>query len=222
MKEVQNILGWLGRVEGQSLLAEAEKHVEETCRTVAYLADAVKAFIAGDLGAKTFAIANVRESERRADRIVSVIVTQLTDGLLLPPDREDLLRFAKALDKIADTTNRTARLLGLVEERIPDNIQKNIAISTELIVNSVSRLRGAIRAMISKDVKGALEGCEDVERLEHEADDQKQLLLDAILHANLLPASLLLCYNLAEAMEAVTDRIATASDMIKLMGVKSG
>ena len=67
----------------------------------------------------------------------------------------------------------------------------------------------------------ALQGCDDVERLEHEADDQKRILLDAVLHADLDPASLLLSYNLAQALEGITDRIDTASDMIKLFAVMS-
>jgi predicted phosphate transport protein (TIGR00153 family) len=221
MKEARNILGWLGIVEGHATLRDAEKHVEETCNTVAYLSEAVKAFIAGDLGAKTIAIEKVRESERAADKLRAKMIRELTEGLILPPDREDLMRFAKALDKIADSTNSAARTLGLIEQRLPDNVLKNMAISTELIVSAVGRLREAIQAMSRNEIKTALAGCEDVERLEHQADDQKRLLLDAVLHANLDSASLLLSYNLAQALEGITDKVDTASDMIKLFAVMS-
>jgi hypothetical protein len=46
-------------------------------------------------------------------------------------------------------------------------------------------------------------------------------MLDAVLHANLSAPSLLLCYNLAEALEAITDRIDTVSDMLKIFAVRS-
>ena len=43
----------------------------------------------------------------------------------------------------------------------------------------------------------------------------------AIVHAGIEPAALLLCYHLAEALEAVTDRIDTASDYVKLVAVRA-
>lgn len=221
MKESRNILGWLGVAAEQTIILDAEKHVDETCRTVALLAEAMKAFIAGDLGAKTVAIENVKQSERQADRIRARMINQLSEGMLLPPHREDLMRFAKALDRIADCTNKAARLLGLIEERLPDNVLKNMTISTELIVNAVASLRQAIHAMGKNDAPRVLDNCNEVERFEHEADDQKRTFLDIVLHASLTPASLLLCYNLAEALEEITDRIDSAADMIRLLAVRS-
>ena len=65
------------------------------------------------------AIEEVRKSERAADELVWKMINKLSEGLLLPPDGEDLLRFAKALDAIADSTNRAARLLGFIEKGLP-------------------------------------------------------------------------------------------------------
>jgi predicted phosphate transport protein (TIGR00153 family) len=221
MKETRNILGWLGMAEQRTTLRVAEEHVNETCQTVAYLAEAVKTFISGDLSAKTLAIAKVKQSERAADKLRARMVAELSEGLLLPPDREDLMRFAKALDKIADSTNSAARTLGLIEATLPANVLKNMSISTDMVVSGVGKLGEAIHAMAKNDIKEALRGCDEVERIEHEADDQKRLLLDAILHSGLDCPSLLLSYNLAEALEGITDRIDTASDMIKLLAVKA-
>ena len=53
MKTTRNILGWLGREEGRSVMQQAELHIQETCKTVAFLAQAVAAFLAGDLNART-------------------------------------------------------------------------------------------------------------------------------------------------------------------------
>lgn len=221
MKETRNILGWLGVAEGHAVILEGEKHVAETCQTVAYLAEAVKAFIQGDLSAKTLAITKVKESERAADKLRSKMVRELSEGLLLPPDREDLMRFARALDKIADSTNSTARTLGLLEEPLPQNVLANISLSTELIVQAVGQLKQAIHALGRRQIKEALASCDEIERLEHEADDQKRTLLYAVLHGSLSPVALLLSYNLAQALEGITDRIDTVSEMIKLFAVKS-
>jgi predicted phosphate transport protein (TIGR00153 family) len=132
-----------------------------------------------------------------------------------------LIRLANALDKIADSTNRAARLLWFIEEKLPDNILKHMSVSTELIVAAVAKLRNAISAMSQNQIQAAMENCVEVERIEHEADDQKRNLLDSILRAQLQAATLLLCYNLAEALEGVTDKVETASDLINLLAVKA-
>jgi len=221
MKERRNILGWLGMAEEQSILIDAQKHVEETYKTVNYFSEAVKAFIKQDLNAKTAAIENVRQSEHQADILRSKMVSELSEGLLLPPDREDLMHFVRGLDKIADWTNGAARLLGFIEKVPSENILKNISLATELIVTSISRLKDAIQSIINNDLKKALEDCEEVDRLEHEADDQKKLLIEAIIHAKLEPINLLLCYQLAEYLEGVTDKIEDAADFIKVLAIKS-
>ncbi|MFH1201624.1 MAG: DUF47 family protein [Candidatus Omnitrophota bacterium] len=221
MKERRNILGWLGMAEEQSILKDAQKHVEETCQTVSYFSEAVKAFIQGDLEAKTIAIEKVREGEHQADILRAKMVSELSEGLLLPPDREDLMHFANTLDKIADWTNGAARLLGFIEQRLPENVLKNIATATELIFASISKLKEAIQAVIKNDLKKALLDCDEVDRFEHEADDQKKTLIESIIHVKLEPATLLLSYQLAEYLEGVTDKIEDAADFIKVLAIRS-
>jgi predicted phosphate transport protein (TIGR00153 family) len=221
MKEIRNILGWLGMAEEKSILEDARAHVEETYKTVTFFAEAVKAFIAGDVGAKARAIEEVRESEHKADVLRSKMVSQLSESLLLPPDREDLMHFVKTLDKIADWTNGAARLVGFIEAKLPDDILKNISIATDMIVNSTAHLRAGIIAIIRNDLKAALAECDEVGRIEHEADDQKKTLIEAIIHVKLEPTSLLLTYQLAEYLEGVTDKIEDAADFVKVVAIKS-
>ena len=221
MREQRNILGWLGMAEELSILKDAQKHVEATYGTVTSFDEAVKAFIKGDISAKTAAIENVREGEHKADIIRSKMVSELSEGLLLPPDREDLIHFVKSLDRIADWTNGAARLLGFIEQKLPENILANMAAGTDLIVKSVTKLRDGINALAKNDLKTALADCEDVDRLEHEADDQKKLLIEAVIHAKLAPESLLLCYQLAEYLEGVTDKIEDAADLVKVIAIKA-
>jgi predicted phosphate transport protein (TIGR00153 family) len=221
MKETRNILGWLGMAEETSILQDSKKHVEETYKTVSYFADAVKAFIAGDLNAKNAAIENVRQSEHQADILRSKMVSELSEGLLMPPDREDLMHFVKTLDKIADWTNGAARILGFIEEKLPQDILENISKATGLIFESISNLKEAIYSLTKNDLKKALLDCDTVDRIEHQADDSKKILIGSIVHAKLEPTSLLLSYQLAEYLEGVTDKIEDAADLIKILAIKS-
>jgi len=221
MREIRNILGWLGRAEEQSILKGAQKHVEETYKTVAYFAEAIKAFIHGDLTSEMAALENVKKSEHEADVLRSQMVRELSEGVFLPPDRSELLHFVKTLDKIADWTNGAGRVLGFIEQKLPENILKNIAVGTEIIVESITTLKGAIYALTANDLKKALVDCEQVDRLEHEADEQKRVLIESIIHAKLEPTSLLLSFQLAEYLEGITDKIEDASDFIKEVAIAS-
>ncbi|MCK9571759.1 MAG: DUF47 family protein [Candidatus Omnitrophica bacterium] len=221
MRETRNILGWLGLAEEQSILQDAKKHVEEIYKTVTFFAEGVKFFIQGDLEAKTQAIEKVRQSEHQADILRSKMVEQLSEGMLLPPDREDLMHFVKTLDKVADWTNGAARLLGFIEGQIPESVLKNISSGTDLIVTSVSKLREAIVALTRNELKNAIILSQEIDRLEHEADDQKKAMIEAVIHAKLEPVSLLLTYQLAEYLEGVTDKIEDCADFIKVLAIKS-
>ncbi|MFA4992388.1 MAG: DUF47 family protein [Candidatus Omnitrophota bacterium] len=221
MKEIRNILGWLGMAEEQSILQDAKKHVEETYKTVTFFAEAVKFFINGDLEAKTRSIESVRQSEHQADVLRSKMVDQLSEGMLLPPDREDMMHFVKTLDKIADWTNGAARLLGFIEGKIPESVLKNISLGTDLIVSSISKLKEAIVALSKNELKNAITLSAEIDQLEHQADDQKKSMIEAIIHAKLEPVSLLLTYQLAEYLEGVTDKIEDCADFIKVLAIKS-
>jgi predicted phosphate transport protein (TIGR00153 family) len=221
VKEMRNIFGWLGMAEEKEILQYAQKHVEETYKTVTFFSEAVKAFVNGDLNAQVSATEKVRESEHQADILRSEMVNKLSAGLFLPPDREDLMHFAQTLDKIADWTNGAARLLGFIEHKLPDSVLKNISLSTELIVTASSKLKDAIHSLTANDLKKALSNCEEVDRIEHQADDQKKTLIETIIHAKLEPTSLLLSYQLAEYLEGVTDKIEDSADFIKVIAIRS-
>ncbi len=221
MKDRTNILTWLGMKEEYEVLKDAEKHIDETCKTVAHLAEAVKALVAGDVSAKSVAIENVRQSEREADKLLANMIKALSEGLLMPTDREDLLKFVSSLDEIADWTNSAARLMWFLDKKLPEEILKQMSISSELIVEAIAKLRQAIHAMSHADTKTVLSFCDDVEGLEHQADDQKRHMIGAILEADLTPPYLLVCYNLGESLEGITDKIAAVADIIGLLTVKS-
>lgn len=221
MKGNKNIFVWLGMKQEEMVIEDAIKHTEATYQTVEWFKKAVSALIAGDLERKMEAIEQVRECEHEADELRKKMVNKLSESLLVPPDREDLMHFVKSLDRIADWTNGAARILGFIEQRLPESVLKNISAATELIFTSISKLKEGIQSLSADDLDRAIQDCDEVDRLEHEADDQKKVLIEAIIHAGLEPTSLLLTYQLAEYLEGVTDKIEDAADFIKVLAIKS-
>lgn len=221
MKESRNIFGWFGMKQEQFIMEDARKHVDVTYQTVEWFKKAVSALIAGDEKAKKEAVQKVMECEHEADQIRKKMVNELSEGLLVPPDREDLMHFVKSLDRIADWTNGAARLLEFIEQKLPENILENISKATELIFSSVAKLKDGILSLAENDLKKALLDCEEVDHIEHEADDQKKILIGSLIHAKLEPTTLLLGYQLAEYLEGVTDKIEDAADFVKVVAIKS-
>lgn len=221
MKEARNIFGWLAGKQEARVLEDAKNHVEITYKTVESFKKAVEFFVKQDKNNEDEAIRKVREFEHEADFLRKKMVDELSEGLLVPPDREDLMHFVKSLDRIADWTNGAARILGFIEERLPEEVLKNISLATELIFKAISCLKNAIIELIEDDIKDCLLNCEEVDRIEHDADDQKKSLIESILHTKLEPKTLLLSYQLAEYLEAVTDKIEDAADFIKVVAIKA-
>lgn len=221
MKESRNILAWMGLKQEEMVLTDARKHVDVTYQTVAWFKKAVVAFIAGDLAAKKEAIENVRVCERQADELRNKMVDALSMGLLVPPDREDIMHFVKALDRIADWTNGSARLLDFITEKVPPAITQELSIAADLIFNSISKLKDGIHSVMENNLDRAIVDCNEVGSYESKADDQKKVLIEAIIKAKLEAPMLLLLYQLAEYMEGVTDKIEDAADFIKVLAIKS-
>lgn len=221
MKESRNILGWLGMKQEEIVLVDAIKHVEVTYQTVEWFKKAISAYIAGDVPAKEEAIKKVRECERQADELRTKMVDELSEGLLVPPDREDLMHFVRSLDRIADWTNGAARLLDFIKEKLPQPILNELSIAADIIFSSIFKLKDGIQSLMKDELKQAINDCNEVDAYETKADDQKKVLIESIIKAKLDAPMLLVSYQLAEYLEAVTDKIEDAADFIKVLAIKA-
>lgn len=221
MKESRNILGWLGMKQEGSVLQDARKHVDVTYETVTWFKKAVSAYIAGDAAGKKSAIEKVRESEREADTLHSQMVSSLSEGLLVPPDREDIMHFVKSLERIADWTNGAARLLHFINEKLPGALSDGLAQAADIILDSVSKLKDGIHSVMDNRLDRAISDCNEVDAYESKADDHKKVLIGFLIEAKLEGVTLLLVYQLIEYMESITDKVEDAADFIKILAIKA-
>ncbi len=221
MQESRNIFGWLGREQEKVALERAKKHVDKVYETVINLQEAIACFVRNDLVGKAESIQKVKASEHEADLIRRSIMDALTEELIAPPDREDLMHFTKSLDAIADHANGAGRLLDFLEEKLPESILGKLVETAKIITMAVERLRDAMNTLVSNDIKKALRDCISVEELEERADEQKRLTIEAIIRSDLSAPILLLIYQLTESMENVADKIEDCADFIRVLAVKA-
>jgi predicted phosphate transport protein (TIGR00153 family) len=221
MQESRNIFGWLGREQEKAALERARKHIDKVYETVINLQEAIARFVRNDMAGKAKAIQKIKASEHEADLIRRSIMDALTEELIAPLDREDLMHFIKSLDAIADYANGAGRLLDFLEERLPESILNKLVEIARIITMSVQRLREATNSLMNNDIKRTLTDCGYVEDLEEEADEQKRLSIEAIIHSDLSAPILMLTYQLTESMENVTDKVEDCADFIRVLAVKA-
>ncbi|MFH1339113.1 MAG: DUF47 family protein [Candidatus Omnitrophota bacterium] len=221
MQESRNIFGWLGREQERATLERARKHIDKVYETVCNLQQAIACFGRNDLVGKAESIQKIKTSEHEADLIRRSIMDTLTEELIAPPDREDLMHFTKSLDAIADHANGSGRLLDFMEERLPESIMGKLVETAEIITMAVERLKDAMNSLAKNDIKKTLADCISVEELEERADEQKRMTVEAIIHSGLSAPALLLTYQLAESMENVADKVEDSADFIRVLAIKA-
>jgi len=214
-----NILSWIGMEREKNVLEITKRHTEKVKETVDKLENAFAAYVKGDFAAKDAAIKETITAERQADLIRRELLDQLSEGILLPPDREDLIHFVKRMDSIADHANAAARLFEFLDKTLPNGIPVKLYEFVRTAHLAVRRLGDAIDEM-TKDKKHVLATCTEVELLEEQGDEQKKELTGIILKSNLDAGTLILLHDLIESIEETCDRAEDSADLVRIFAVK--
>lgn len=214
-----NILDWIGREKEKNVLDITKRHIEKIKETVDKLENAFAAYVKGDFVAKNAAIKEVITAERQADLIRRDILDQLSEGLLLPPDREDLIHFVKRMDSIADHANAAARLFEFLDKSLPNGIPVKLYEFVRTAMQAVNKLGEAIDSM-NKDKKLILATCTEVELLEEQGDEQKKELTGIILKSNLDAGTIILIHDIIDAIEETCDRVEDTADLVRTFAIQ--
>jgi len=214
-----NILGWIGMEKERNVLEIVKKHTQKVQETVDKLENAFAAYVKEDFAAKEAISKEVITAERQADLIRRDLLDQLSEGILLPPDREDLIHFVKRMDSIADHANAAARLFEFLDKPLPNGIPTKLYEFTKTALLAVNRLSDAIDAMTA-DKKKVLGICTEVELLEEQGDEQKKELTGIVLKSNLDAGTMILLHDIIEAIEETCDRAEDSADLVRVFAVK--
>lgn len=221
MRQSGNIFNWLGRKEEEQVLALATQHVINVLMCAKNFEEALRKYAQDDNGGKLALIEQVRADERNADNMRMKMIRRISESVVPPMDREELLKFTLTVDRIADWINGAARMLVFLERPLPGGITEGFCSSAKSIVAAVEDLKGAIDALLAGKNKEAIELTLAANRIESQEDDRKQDTLGKIFHASIPAPQLLVAYNLAEQLEGITDKIEDAADFVRIIAVKT-
>ncbi|MCM8777066.1 MAG: DUF47 family protein [Candidatus Omnitrophica bacterium] len=221
MERTRNILAWLGDREEKGVLTLALQHMEKSYECVMEMKNSIEALMKNDIEDRTHHINRVKSAEHEGDEIKIKVMTELSKGILLPPDREDLILLNESLNDIADSAKGVVRLLEFFEKEPSEDLDKLLLDDSLLAVKSAEKLKSAINALVNNEPNKVMEDCAQIEVMEEEGDDKRRDLIKALIKTTLSPQITILVYEIIDNLENVLDCIKRAGSIVRTLSLKA-
>ena len=161
-------------------------------------------------------VEQIQAVEHKGDRATHAIITKLNQSFITPFDREDIHLLASALDDDLDFTNAAAIRLLMYKINEPPPEAAELA---GLIVLQSEELTRAV-SLIEKN-GSVMKHCEEVNRLEDEADHLSRRAIARLFEEEKDPIKLIKLKELYETLEVATDKAEDAANVIEAIVLKS-
>jgi predicted phosphate transport protein (TIGR00153 family) len=221
MDKTRNIFAWLGEREEKGVLKSALRHVEKSYECLMEMKNSIESLTVNDTEGKKQHIGRAKNAEHEGDEIKKAITNELSKGMFLPPDREDLLLLNEGLNDIADSAKGVVRLLEFFEKGPSAEINKLLLDDSLLAVKSGEKLKGAINALVKNDADIVMEECAQIEIIEEEGDDKRRDMINALIKTELSQQLTILVYEMIDNLENVIDSIKRTGDMVRILAIKA-
>jgi len=221
MERTRNIFAWLGEKEEKEVLNLALKHVEKSYECVLEMKNSIESLMDKDIEGKNEHIVRVKNAEHDGDELKKTMMKELSKGMLLPPDREDLILLNESLNDIADSAKGVVRLLEFFEKEPSEELDRLLLENSLLAVKAGEKVKTAINALVKSDANRVMEDCAQIETLEEEGDDRRRELIKALIKTQMSPQLTILVYEMIDNLEDVIDCIKKAGDMVRILAIKA-
>ncbi len=154
--------------------------------------------------------------EHRGDKATHAIIAKLNQTFITPFDREDIHRLASSLDDVLDFVNAAATRLVMYKILQPPVASAELAgiivLQTEELARGVS--------LLEKN-NGVLKHCDEINRLEDEADHVSRKAIAGLFEREKDPIQLIKIKELYEVLETATDKAEDAANVLEAIVLKS-
>jgi len=161
-------------------------------------------------------VEQIQAVEHKGDRATHAIITKLNQSFITPFDREDIHKLASSLDDVLDFTNAAANRLVMykITEPPPDAAE----LAGLIVLQSEELARGV--SLLEKNGE-VMKHCEEVNRLEDEADHVSRRAIARLFESEKDPIKLIKLKELYEVLEMATDKAEDAANVIEAILLKS-
>jgi predicted phosphate transport protein (TIGR00153 family) len=161
-------------------------------------------------------VEQVQAVEHKGDRATHAIITKLNQSFITPFDREDIHRLVSSLDDVLDFTNAAANRLVMYKINEPPPAAAELA--TLIVLQAEELARGV--SLLEKN-GAVLKHCDEVNRLEDEADHVSRRAIAALFDDEKDPIQIIKLKELYEVLEVATDKAEDAANVLEAIVVKS-
>jgi len=186
-----------------------------------YIVEGSRAFMAmidgyADPAARTTHAEAVDRAERQADKITAEVNRLLHKTFITPIDREQIHGLINAMDDILDLLQDSAETMQLYDVR--SMTEETIRLG-ELSVKCCERVAHAVTLLPKlKDhatVEAALKTCEEIDRLESDADRIMRAAMSKLFREQEDVRELIKLKAIYELLESITDRCEDVANLIE-------
>lgn len=161
-------------------------------------------------------VQQIQDVEHRGDQTTHAIISKLNQTFITPFDREDIHRLASSLDDVLDYVNTAASRLLMYKILEPPPVAAELA--GIIVLQSEELARGV--SLLEKNGH-VLQHCDEVNRLEDEADHISRKAIARLFEKEKDPIQLIKCKELFEVLETATDKAEDAANVLEAVVLKS-
>ena len=159
----------------------------------------------------------IKEIEHHCDFLTHELVQRLNRTFVTPIDREDIHGMALVLDDVMDSIDASAGLFSLYKIT---SLRYGAAELADVIRRQTEELAKAVRLLEKRD--GVLTICDELNRLEHEADEIFREAVRRLFEEESDPIAVIKWKEIFNVLEAATDDCEDVANVIETIVVKHG
>lgn len=215
---------WLGRQKEKKALQLSTEHIEEIVKTTESMKDTVHLFCNNGKNLREGA-EDVFNNERKADKIKSQIIEELSKGNFPPMSRENIIRLILTADDIADNARAAAMKLTFLDpENVSDELKEELKKLSNFAFESTKLLKNAFSAMF-EDPEAVREETAKVEKMEEKVDSFRAEKLTPTLvkwaDESKLPGTSYVLAEVENNIENAVDETENCADVLREIAIES-
>jgi uncharacterized protein len=186
-----------------------------------HIAEGAKAFVAmiqnyNDLTLREKHAAHVDSAERQADKITAEVNRLLHTTFITPIDREQIHGLINALDDVLDMLQDVTESMQLYDVR---TVTEEVHRLTDLAALCCDRVAHVVtllpRISDASVVESALKTCEEIDKLESDADRVMRSAMSRLFREQADVRELIKLKAIYEQLEGITDRCEDVANLIE-------
>ncbi|MCK9508166.1 MAG: DUF47 family protein [Pigmentiphaga sp.] len=167
----------------------------------------------GDLSKSDVFIENIETLEKRGDKVTHECVDLLHRTFITPMDRDQIHHLISLMDDILDLIEDVAQSISLYDVR---NVTPDARALADIIVQCCDRLTILVgRLHDLSDTESILKLCQEIERLESDADRLMRRGMARLFRDEVDTRQLIKLKAVYELLEEVTDKCEDVSNLIE-------